>query len=435
MCYEHVHQISLNQAVVPCLERMRILDAIRECCAGLDVHQAHVVACVLKGRLDEKPQMLIREFSTVLSGLLQLSDWLAELGCTEVAMESTGAYWKPVFNVLESTCQITLANAAHIKNLPGRKTDKKDAQWIAELHRCGLVSPSFVAPREIRELRDLTRYRRKLKGYQTSERNRILKVLEDANIKISTFMSDVFGKSGRLMLHALVNGEVIVPEQVAELAKGRLRAKIPELIQALNGRVTMHHRRMIQRCLEHLEFLERSIADLEAEMEQHFAPYQKEQELLETIPGVGAQVAKVILAEIGVDMSVFPLELHLSSWAGISPGNHESAGKKKRVSITAGNQSLKTALVEAAWAAARTRTFLSAKFWSISGRKGKKRAAIVVAHKILVIAYHILKTGESYKDLGYDYFEKRKTVSTEEWMIRRLQKQGYTITTPEGTTA
>ena len=226
MCYEHVHQISLNQAVVPCLERMRILDAIRECCAGLDVHQAHVVACVLKGPLDEKPQMLIREFSTVLSGLLQLSDWLAELGCTEVAMESTGAYWKPVFNVLESTCQITLANAAHIKNLPGRKTDKKDAQWIAELHRCGLVSPSFVAPREIRELRDLTRYRRKLKGYQTSERNRILKVLEDANIKISTFMSDVFGKSGRLMLHALVNGEVIVPEQVAELAKGRLRAKI-----------------------------------------------------------------------------------------------------------------------------------------------------------------------------------------------------------------
>ncbi|WP_234969618.1 IS110 family RNA-guided transposase [Alicyclobacillus vulcanalis] len=353
------------------------MDAIRECCAGLDVHQAHVVACVLKGPLDEKPQMLIREFSTVLSGLLQLSDWLAELGCTEVAMESTGSYWKPVFNVLESTCQITLANAAHIKNLPGRKTDKRDAQWIAELHRCGLVSPSFVAPREIRELRDLTRYQRKLKGYQTSERNRILKVLEDANIKISTFMSDVFGKSGRLMLHALVNGEVIVPEQLAELAKGRLRAKIPELIQALNGRVTMHHRRMIQRSLEHLEFLERSIADLEAEMEQYFAPYQKEQELLETIPGVGAQVAKVILAEIGVDMSVFPSELHLSSWAGISPGNHESAGKKKRVSITAGNQSLKTALVEAAWAAARTRTFLSAKFWLISGRKGKNERPLL----------------------------------------------------------
>ena len=304
------------------------MDAIRECCAGLDVHQANVVACVLQGPLDQKPQMFMREFSTVLFGLLELSDWLAELGCTEIAMESTGVYWKPVFNVLEATCTVTLANAAHIKNLPGRKTDQKDAQWIAELHRCGLVSNSFVAPREIRELRDLTRYRRKLKGYETSERNRILKVLEDANIKISTFMSDVFGKSGRLMLDALVNGETIDPEQVAELAKGRLRAKIPDLVQALNGRVTLHHRRIIQRSLEHLEFLERSIADLETDMEQYFAPYQQQVELLQTIPGVGPNVAKVILAEIGTDMSVFPSASHLSSWAGLSPGNHESAGKK-----------------------------------------------------------------------------------------------------------
>lgn len=308
---------------------MRYLDAIRECSAGLDVHQANVVACVLKGPLEEKPQMFMQEFPTVLSGLLELSDWLAEHGCTEVAMESTGVYWKPVYNVLEATCNVTLANAAHIKNLPGRKTDKKDAQWIAELHRCGLVSKSFIAPREIRELRDLTRYRRKLKEYETSERNRVLKILEDANIKISTFMSDVFGKSGRLMLDALVNGEVIDPEQVADLAKGRLRAKIPELVQALNGRVTMHHRKVIQRSLEHLEFLEKSIADLEAEMEQYFAPYQRQEELLQTIPGVGPNVAKVILAEIGADMSAFPSAEHLSSWAGVSPGNNESAGKKK----------------------------------------------------------------------------------------------------------
>lgn len=304
------------------------MDAIRECCAGLDVHQANVVACVLKGPLEEKPQVFIREFSTVLSGLLELSDWLAELGCTEVAMESTGVYWKPVFNVLEATCTITLANAAHIKNLPGRKTDKKDAQWIAELHRCGLISNSFIAPREIRELRDLTRYRRKLKGYETSERNRILKVLEDANIKISTFVSDVFGKSGRLMLNAIVNGEVIDPEQVANLAIGRLRSKIPELTEALNGRVNLHHRKMIQHSLEHLEFLEKSIAELEVEMERYFAPYQKQEELLQTIPGVGVNVARVILAEIGTDMSVFPSASHLSSWAGLSPGNHESAGKK-----------------------------------------------------------------------------------------------------------
>lgn len=304
------------------------MDAIRACCAGLDVHQANVVACVLKGPLEEKPQTLMREFSTVLSGLLALSDWLTELGCTEVAMESTGVYWKPVFNVLEATCSVTLANAAHIKNLPGRKTDKKDAQWIAELHRSGLVSNSFVAPREIRELRDLTRYRRKLKGYGTSERNRILKVLEDANIKMSIFMSDVFGQSGRRMLEALVNGETIEPEQIADLALGRLRAKIPDLVQALNGRVTLHHRRIIQRSLNHLEFLEKSIADLEVDMEQYFAPYQPQEELLQTIPGVGPNVAKVILAEIGTDMSVFPSESHLSSWAGLSPGNNESAGKK-----------------------------------------------------------------------------------------------------------
>ncbi|WP_074956919.1 IS110 family transposase [Alicyclobacillus macrosporangiidus] len=411
------------------------MDAIRECCAGLDVHQANVVACVLKGPLEERPQMFMREFPTVLSGLLELSDWLAELGCTEVAMESTGVYWKPVFNVLEATCKITLANASHIKNLPGRKTDKKDAQWIAELHRCGLVSNSFIAPREIRELRDLTRYRRKLKGYETSERNRILKILEDANIKISTFVSDVFGKSGRLMLSALINGEVIDPEQVADLAIGRLRSKIPELTKALNGRVNLHHRKMLQRCLEHLEFLEKSIAELEADMEQYFAPYQKQEELLQTIPGVGIHVARVILAEIGTDMSVFPSASHLSSWAGMSPGNHESAGKKKRVKTTPGNQGLKSVLLEAAWAASKTRTFLGAKFWSVAGRKGKKRATMVVAHKILVIAYFVLKEGQPYSELGHDYLERRKPISTEEMMIRRLEKQGYVVTRPSDTTA
>lgn len=257
------------------MERVKILDAIRVCCAGLDVHQANVVACVLKGPLEEKPQMYMREFPTVLSGLLELSDWLGELGCTEVAMESTGVYWRPIFNVLEATCSVTLSNASHIKNLPGRKTDKKDAQWIAELHRCGLISNSFVAPREIRELRDLTRYRKKLRGYETSERNRILKALEDANIKISTFISDVFGKSGRLMLDALINGEAIDPEQVADLTKSRLRSKIPELILALNGRVTLHHRKIIRRSLEHMEYLEKSIADLEADMENSILPRTK----------------------------------------------------------------------------------------------------------------------------------------------------------------
>lgn len=305
------------------------MDAIRTCCAGLDVHQANIVVCLLKGPLDRKPEKQIREFPTVLSGLLALSDWLEQEGCTDIAMESTGVYWKPVYNVLEATCTITLANAAHIKNIKGRKTDVKDAGWIAELYRCDLIRSSFVAPKEIRELRDLTRYRKKLKGYGSSERNRILKILEDANIKVSTFMSDVFGVSGRLMLDALINGEVIEPAQVANLAKGKLRAKIPELVQALNGRVTIHHRKIIQRSLDHLEFVEKSIAELESDMEQYFSPYEEELQLLQTIPGIGVHTANIIVAEIGVDMSVFPTEAHLSSWAGLSPGNNESAGKKK----------------------------------------------------------------------------------------------------------
>lgn len=305
------------------------LDAMRVCCAGLDVHQATIVACILKGPLDRKPKIEIREFSTVLSGLLALQDWLFQEECTDIAMESTGVYWKPVYNVLESTCDITLGNARHIKNLPGRKTDVNDARWIAELHRSGLIRKSFVAPQAIRELRDLTRYRKKLKGYETSERNRIMKILEDANIKMSTYMSDVFGVSGRLMLNALVYGEVIDASHLADLAKTKLRAKIPELTEALNGRVTKHHRTIIKQSLDHLTFLEQQIANIEADMEQYFTPFQKEIELLDTIPGVGVQVARVIVAEIGPDMSVFPSEAHLSSWAGLSPGNNESAGKKK----------------------------------------------------------------------------------------------------------
>ncbi|WP_248925012.1 IS110 family transposase [Paenibacillus hamazuiensis] len=305
------------------------MDAIRTCCAGLDVHQANVVVCLLKGPLHQKPTKVIREFSTVLSGLLELADWLTEEGCTEIAMESTGIFWQPVYNVLEASCTITLANAAHIKAIKGRKTDMKDAQWIAELHRCDLIRGSFVPPVEIRELRDLTRYRKKLVGHATAERNRILKVLEMANIKLSTFMSDVFGVSGRLMLQALVNGEVIEPAQIADLAKASLRSKIPQLVSALNGRVTKHHRSMIARSLKHLEFLEQSIAELEADMEVYFAPYQRQLELLDSIPGVGEHTAKIILAELGTDMSVFPTEMHLSSWAGLSPGNNESAGKKK----------------------------------------------------------------------------------------------------------
>jgi transposase len=403
------------------------MDAIRSCCAGLDIHQATVVACILKGPLDRKPEKQIREFSTVLSGLLDLSDWLEQEGCSDVAMESTGVFWKPVYNVLCDTCILTVANAAHVKNIKGRKTDIKDAEWLAQLHRCDLIRSSFVPPKEIQNLRDLTRYRKKLKGNEASERNRILKNLEAANIKISTFITDVFGKSGRLMLHALVNGEIIEPEQIADLAKGRLRAKIPELVTALNGRVTQHHRQMIQRSLQHVEFLEQAISELEADMEQLFTVHSQQLQLLQTIPGVGFQTAKVLIAELGTDMSVFPFDAHISLWAGLSPGNNQSAGKKKSTRTTQGNAALKSGLMEAAWAAGRTRTYLGSKFWSITGRRGKNKAAVAVAHKILVITYHILKTGQPYKELGDDYLSKRKSVTQEEIMIKRLTRLGYSI--------
>lgn len=273
-CPEHLHQISLDRtARSPAKKGCFVLDAIRQCCAGLDVHQATIVACLLKGPLDTKPTKQIREFPTVLSGLLSLADWLEHEGCTDVAMESTGVFWKPVFNVLQDSCSLTVANAAHVKNIKGRKTDVKDAEWLAQLHRCDLIRSSFVPPQEIRNLRDLTRYRKKLKGHEASERNRIHKVLEDANIKLSSFVSDLFGVSGRLMLQAIVNGEVLEPDVIADLAKGKLRAKLPELTAALNGRVTKHHRQMISHSLKHLAFLESSIAELEAEMDIAFAPH------------------------------------------------------------------------------------------------------------------------------------------------------------------
>jgi transposase len=404
------------------------MDAMRECCCGLDVHQAQVTACLLKGPLSQKAKKQSREFSTVTVGLLALRDWLLENDCKEVAMESTGVYWKPIYNILCDTCEVTLGNAADIKNKPGRKTDKKDAEWIAELHRCGMISKSFIAPPDIQELRDLTRYRSKLIGQSTGERNRILKQLESVNIKISTYMSDVFGVSGRQMLVALMDGEVIEPKAVAELAKGVLRKKIPELVDALNGQVTKHKREMIRYSYEHLLYLEKQIEQLEEQITNHLLPYQKEAMLLDTIPGVGPKIAAMIIAEIGVDMSIFPSPAHISSWSGVSPGNNESAGKKKSSKIQKGHKWIRAALLEAAWSAQKTRTFLGAKFWKLAGRGGKKKAAVAIAHKILIIAYYILLTGEPYRELGKDYLEQRRPVSREQLAVNYLKKLGYTVT-------
>jgi transposase len=311
------------------------MDAILEKCAGLDVHKKEVVACALTGPTDARPKKEVRRFSTMTYGLEEMRDWLVSLGVTHVAMESTGPYWKPVFNVLEDHVTVLLANARHIKNVPGRKTDVRDCEWIAQLVRCGLVDGSFVPPRHIREARDLTRYRRSLVEEGAREKNRVQKILEDANIKIGSVLSDVFGASGQKMLEKLVEGEG-TPEEIAALAKGRLRPKIPELTQALNGVVGEHHRFLIKQMLDHMEYIERQVMEVDTHIVAHFAPELEELELLDGIPGVGASAAAAIIAEVGTDMNQFPSEGHIASWAGLCPGNNESAGKKSPESADTG---------------------------------------------------------------------------------------------------
>ena len=308
------------------------MEAVLECCVGLDVHQETVVACVIFGPLEHKPKKEIRTFGTTTPELLTLADWLEERKCSHVAMESTGIYWKPVWNILETgSFQLILANAQRIKNVPGRKTDVKDAEWIGQLLRSGLIEGSFVPPVEIRNLRDLTRYRKKLLQDTTQEKNRIHKVLQDANIKITTYISDIFGVSGCNILECLLNGEVITAENITKMVKGKIRSKVPGLVDALNNRLRSHHREMIRFSWRHMEYLERTILDVEVRIEQCLNPYRQDIELLDSIPGVSQTAAAIFIAELGTDMSVFPTDKHVSSWAGVSPGNNESAGKKKEL--------------------------------------------------------------------------------------------------------
>lgn len=307
------------------------IDAIYESCAGLDVHQETVVACVLFGPVDQRPKKVTDTFSTTTSGLLELLDFLSEYNVTHAAMESTSVFWKPVWNVLEGSFHLLLANARTIKNVPGRKTDVKDAEWIAKLLRSGLIEGSFVPPEPIRDLRDMTRYRKKLLSNINAEKNRIHRLLQDANIKITTYITDIFGVSGRSLIQALIDGKKIKTHDLRNMVKGNLRNKIPEIEDALNGRLRRHHREMIRFCWEHIKYLEQQLAFLESRIEQLLTPYQEEVKLLESLSLIKKDTAAVIISEIGADMSVFPSEKHLSSWAGLSPGNNESAGKKKVV--------------------------------------------------------------------------------------------------------
>src|ERR1700693_210823 len=395
---------------------------------GLDVHQATVVACLLMVGKDGKVQKQIRTFGTATRELLSLRTWLLSESCSHVAMESTGVYWKPVYAILEGPFQIVVANAQHVKKVPGRKTDVKDAEWIADLLCHGLLRSSFVPPQPIRELRDLTRYRRKLVEAQAGERNRLLKLLESANIKLASVATDVFGRSGRLMLRALIEAKT-TPQEMAELAKRKLRSKIPELELALEGRVEEHHRFLLKLQLDRLERVESDIAFLEQRLQEKLKPYADQLARLDQIPGVDWTLAAVIIAEMGVDMSVFPSVSQLASWAGVCPGNNESAGKRKSSRIPKGNVYLKTALVEAANAAARTKgSYLRDKFYRLKARRGYKRAAVAIAHKILVSIYHMLSQNVCYSDLGDLYLDNLNKHHLTRNLVHRLERLGYSVT-------
>jgi transposase len=405
------------------------LERIVERCCGLDVHKASVTACVRVATTGgEAHQEEIREFATTTQGLLQLRDWLASFKVELVGMEATGVYWKPIYYLLEDDFECWLLNARHLKNVPGRKTDVKDAEWICQLVEHGLVRPSFVPPKEIRELRNLTRYRKAQIEERTREVQRLEKVLQDAGIKLSSVATRVLGASGRAMLDALISGTTD-PEILAELARGRLRSKIPALREALEGRFSSHHALMVGRILSHIDYLDESIGELSAEIEGVIAPFSEEVELLDTIPGVNRRTAEVLIAEIGTDMSRFPTHSHLASWAGMCPGNEESAGKRRSGKTRKGSKWLRAALTEAAHAASRSKgTYLSAQYARLRGRRGPKKAAVAVGHSILVICYHVLERKAPYEDLGEGHFQRRQCEQVQaRRLLRQLEKLGHKV--------
>ena len=404
------------------------MEVVHERCAGLDVGKDEVVACIRVPGAASRRRQEVRTFSTFSRSLEALADWLNEQGITHVVMEATGQYWKPVWYVLEDRgFELMLVNARHVKILPGRKTDVGDAAWLAELLEHGLLRGSFVPPAPIRELRDLTRYRKRLIQTHSSECQRIQKTLEDAGIKLDSVASDILGVSGRAMLRALCSGQRD-PEVLAELAVGRLRKKIPQLREALRGRFTEHHALLVGLALDHLEHLEVGIARLDAEVDRVMDPFSQARDRLDTITGVGKRAAESMIAEIGIDMSVFPTAGHLASWAGRWPGNNVTGGKRHSGRPTKGNRWLGEILLECAWAAARTRnTYLSAQYWRLSRKIGKKKAAAAVGHSILVVAWHLLSYDCDYEDLGGDYFAQRDIDRTRQRALSQLEALGYRV--------
>jgi transposase len=405
------------------------MDLLYASCAGLDVHKETVVACVRRRDAKGQVQQQTRTFGTMTGQLLELADWLAEQEVTHAAMESTGVYWKPIWNLLEGQFETLLVNAQHIKQVPGRKTDVKDAEWIAQLLQHGLLRGSFVPSTPQRELRELTRQRRQLVQARAAVANRVQKVLEDANIKLASVATDVLGVSGRAMLEALVAGQED-PEVLADLARRRLRAKIPELRLALRGRVTDHHRFLLRLLLDDLAQREGLIARLTERITEVMpAPFAEAVQRLATIPGIDERAAENILAEIGTDMGQFPTDGHLASWTGMCSGNRQSAGKRQSGKTTKGNRWLRATLVQVAWAASHTKgTYLSAQYRRLAGRRGKKRALVALGHTILVIIYHLLKDQTTYRELGPDYFDRLDTERLTRTLVRRLERLGHRVT-------
>jgi transposase len=404
------------------------MDVMNDRCCGLDVHKKTISACVILNAGQRRPTKQTRTFGTMTGDLLAMVDWLRECGVNHVAMEATGVYWKPVWNVLEGHfTEVLLVNAQHVKAVPGRKTDQKDAEWLADLLQHGLLRGSFIPPAPIRELRDLTRSRVSLVEDVNRVSNRIQKVMEDANLKLASVASDAVGASGRAMLEAILAGEDD-PERLAQRARGKLRQRIPELRAALQGRVTEHHRFMLRHLLTHLRFVESQLNELQDEIARKLSQESSQIERLCTIPGIEVVTASGLVAEIGLNMDQFPTAQHLASWAGLCPGNRESAGKRLGGATRKGSPALRRCLCQAAWAATKTKNnYLSALFRRLAARRGKKRAIIAVAHTMLTTAYLLLKRQENYRDLGADYFDRLNAQSIKHSLVRRLERLGNRV--------
>jgi transposase len=402
------------------------MEVLHPRCAGLDVHKDSVVACV-RIASEQSVKQEVRTFGTTTTSLEELADWLRAQGCTHAAMEATGIYWKPVWHVLEDVVELVLANAAHIKNVPGRKTDVNDATWIADLLAHGLIRGSFVPEASIQELRALTRTRKQLVREKAAHVQRIQKTLEDANLKLASVATNIMGQGGRAIVQALIDGQTD-PEKLADLTGGRLKAKRSTIVESLRGRVTQNHRFLLKTHFNQVKAIEQAIDSVDKEVDALIEPFRAAAQLLTTMPGISDVVAEVIVSEIGVDMSRFPTPAHLVSWAGLCPRNDESAGKRRSTRVRQGDPWLKPTLVQAAWAAARTKnSYLGAQFLRIKSRRGSRKAIIAVAASMLTAIYFMLRDGVAYRDLGHDYFDRADKAKAAERMVRRLNALGFQV--------